>query len=285
METRDKVKQRRMERVRLLREATEEEHKIGLPLYAEPGRTKSDPEWNRRMEDPEFAWNQKYKMEAARMARESDDEAWQGWRMAPPSGKAVWIKLIISVILFAAIWGMFQIKHPLADKGRLMLRASLTESFDFQAAAAWYEQRFGGSPSFIPSFGSRTGEDAIKVNSTKRTYFVPVPGKIIAPFESSHPWVLLQTAMDAPVYALDTGQVIFAGNKEDTGYTVIIRHPNGMESTYGRLDGGQVEVNDWIKGGEPIGKVSKGVGSSGALCFGISKDGRPLNPTDVIPFD
>ncbi|MNI68589.1 AmiB activator [compost metagenome] len=87
------------------------------------------------------------------------------------------------------------------------------------------------------------------------------------------------------MYAFDTGQVIFAGLKDELGFTVIIRHPGGIDTIYGQISDNQVEVNDWIKGGEFIGKASNVTGSKGSLFFGVSRDGRSINPTDVISFD
>jgi stage IV sporulation protein FA len=246
-------------------------------------RPSYDPEWTRKMEDPEFAWRQRYKQDRSLNGSGSDMQEKNG--LYPPSLKTIWIKLLLSALIFAVIWGMFHIKLPWADKGRQLVVASLTQTMDVQAVAAWYAKKFGDSPSFIPSFRNRDGNPAVKASTEKRTYFIPVQGKIREPFDSSHSGIVLQTQADAPVYALDTGQVIFAGTKEDTGFTVIIRHPLGLQSMYGRLSESRVEVNDWIKGGEPIGKVSMEEASAGSLYFALIKEGRFINPRDVIPFD
>jgi stage IV sporulation protein FA len=284
MEIKDKLKQRRMERLRELRETADGESGFVIPLHGEIEDYR-DPEWHKRMEDPEFAWRQKYKWEAARMAKESNNENGGGW-LTPPTSRSIWAKLLISGVLLAVVGGLTQVKQPWADQGIKLVKISLTKSFDFQAAAAWYEERFGSSPAFIPTFPSHITEDAVKVSTTKRTYFIPVPGKIITSFDSSsHPGVLLQTKGETPVYALDTGQVIYVGDKEGTGLTVIIRHPGGLETSYGRISQGLVEVNDWIKGGEAIGMASKGEGETGVVFFGMTKEGRPMNPLDVIKFD
>lgn len=285
MEIKDKVKQRRNERLRMLRE-----HPTGAYPSMPPSRTfkrdepelpYTDPEWAKKLEDPEFAWRQKFKLDTARLAANMDEGTARSW-LNPPSGRAIWTKLMISIVLFAAVWGLFQVSSPWAEKGKLFVKSALTQSFDFQAAADWYEGRFGNTPSFIPSFRSRGGEEATSASTTKRTYFIPVHGKIVTNFESMRTGIILQTQSEAPIYALDTGQVTFAGVKDDTGYTIIIRHPGGIESIYGKLSVANVEVNDWIKGGEPIGKASK---ESGIAYVAIQKDGRAINPTDVIPFD
>jgi stage IV sporulation protein FA len=280
MEVKDNVKQRRVERVRKLLETTSESHP-DIQLTQE--RIHYDANWTRRMEDPEFVWRQRFKQEQALNGKYQPGEV-RSW-LTPPSIRSIWTKMLISTLLFAFIWGLFHIQQPWADKGQQWVVASLTQSINVQALSAWYEDRFGGSPSFIPSFRDRIGNPAIKVSSEKRTYFTPVRGQIKEPYDPAHTGLTLLTQMDAPVYALDTGQVTFAGIKEDTGFTVIIRHPGGVQSVYGWLSEARVELNDWIKGGEPIGKVSKEKDTSGTLYFAVSKDGRYINPTDVITFD
>jgi len=98
--------------------------------------------------------------------------------------------------------------------------------------------------------------------------------------------VTLETKPDATVSAMDTGLVVYVGSKEDTGYTVILRHANGLQSVYGWIDQGRVELNDWIKGGETIGTVSKNsTNQSGYLYFAVSKDNKFMNPADVVKFE
>lgn len=299
MEVRDKVKQRRLERLRHLREASENtnvngsparttrmmEHvpvppsqqHVELPLYV-------DADWKRRMEDPEYAWQQKILMDKTFSGGGPSVDGDKGL-FAPPSPRKIAVKLLVSGVLFASLYGMFQINQPWANKGKQFVAASLTQSYDFTAVSAWYSNQFGGSPSFIPSF-NRVGDEAVKVSTSRRTLYVPVKGSIIKPFDGTNQLgVTLNTAEYAPVYALDTGQVVFSGVATETGTTVIIRHPGGMQSLYGGLSEVSVEVGDWVKVGEPIGKTSKRDPAKGTLYVAFTRDGRPVNPTDVISFD
>jgi stage IV sporulation protein FA len=284
MEAKDPLKRRRTNRIRELQETGSDIYpEQRPPLRQEQGNPIYDPNWIRQMEDPEFVWRQRYKQEQALNGKGTLGGN-GGWD-PPPLLPKVWAKLLISVVLFAVVWGLFHVNQPWTDKGRQWVVASLTQNMDFQAVSVWYQEKFGDSPSFIPGFRDSNGNSAIKASTEKRTYFTPVHGKTKVPFDSSHSGLLLQTQADEPVYAVDTGQVIFTGPKEDTGFTVIIRHPSGVQSVYGRLSESRVEVNDWIKGGEPIGKVSKEEGSTGSLFFALTKEGRFVDPTGVIPFD
>ena len=78
MEVKDKVKQRRMERLRNLRETSDPSNGSGSPVSPSRIRGNSlpihhhseaplyvDSEWKRRMEDPEYAWQQKLLMDTA----------------------------------------------------------------------------------------------------------------------------------------------------------------------------------------------------------------------------
>ncbi|MFD0694105.1 peptidoglycan DD-metalloendopeptidase family protein [Paenibacillus sp. GCM10027628] len=299
MEVKDKVKQRRMERLRKLREEQEAIYFGGsankpfrsgdnsplpirrdqeLPLYP-------DSEWKRRMEDPEYAWRHKLRMDPTLNGHSYlDDE--EKSLFTPPSRRSMITKLFISCMVFAAVFGMFHINQPWANKGKQFITSSLTQSYDFSALSAWYTERFGGSPSFIPSFHNREGDEAVKVSTSKRTLFSPAKGSIISPYDgTTHLGVRLNTTPNVPVYALDTGQVIFAGTTADSGLTIIIRHANGLQSVYGALGEANVEMNDWINRGEAVGKASSGDPGKGTFYFAVTKDGHPMNPTDVISFD
>jgi stage IV sporulation protein FA len=297
MEVKDKVKQRRLERLRNLREASETSNVSAHPPRTSrftdqvlPSRPHSnvplyvDSDWQRRMEDPEYAWQQKLLMDKALNGEGHLIDGERGL-FAPPSPRKIAVKLFISCVLFAALYGMFQLNQPWANKGKQFVSASLTQSNDFSALSAWYTTQFGGSPSFIPSF-NREGDEALKVSTSKRTMFPPAKGSIIKPYDgTSHPGVRLNTVDFAPVYALDTGQVIFSGVAAETGLTIVIRHPGGLQSMYGGLSEANVEVGDWMKVGEPIGKASKKDGAKGTLYVAVTKDGHPVNPLDVISFD
>ncbi|MFC5447253.1 M23 family metallopeptidase [Paenibacillus aestuarii] len=309
MEVKDKIKQRRLERLRHLRES----HDAGYSGHAShashgssplPAQQNSQPhrmpvrleqelpihadaDWRRRIEeDPELAWHYKQRMDSSLHGRNYDDDGERSI-FSPPSRQSIVVKLLMSCVLFAAVYGMFHVDHPWATKGKAWVTASLTQSYDFSGLSAWYTDRFGGSPSFIPSFENRGGEDAIKVSaSNKRTLFSPVKGSIVTLYNGdTQLGVRLNTASLAPVYALDTGQVIFAGTAPDTGLTIIIRHPNGLQSVYGSLSEAHVEVNDWINRGEAVGKAAKSDAGKGTFYFAVTKDGHPVNPTDVISFD
>ncbi|UUZ84405.1 M23 family metallopeptidase [Paenibacillus sp. P26] len=245
----------------------------------EPGRPFERGE-EYRMPDPELEWNRKWRRDLSAYSRSP------GYRTSGPSRDRIGAQIVISGLIAALVWGLFQLNEPWAENGKRFIVSALNESFDARSLAVWYENKFGGGPSFLPAMDPAKHQDAEKVSAASKHYFVPLQGKVIAAFTPGQSGILVQAKPGAPVAAMDTGLVTYAGVREDSGYTIIIRHTDGMETVYGHLEQGAVRVNDWIKGGETVGTLSKASGSaSGTLFFAISKDGKPVNPTDVITFD
>jgi stage IV sporulation protein FA len=235
------------------------------------------------MSDPEYVWNRKWKEEFSNPDYNSNDDGGSPFR---PRMKTFFLKLWISCAIFASIWTLFQLNHPWANIGKSYISSALHDPFDFRAVSLWYERELGGNPSLLPAWLPGKQQEAQKVTADTKHYFPPVKGMVIASYEPSRLGITLETKPDATVAAFDTGLIIYTGNKDDTGYTIIIRHTNGLQSVYGWIEQSEVELNDWIKGGETIGTVSKNSSKhAGYLYFAVSKDNRFINPADVVGFD
>jgi stage IV sporulation protein FA len=278
-----------------------------LPIIEIEAESELIPYSDERLEDPEYVWNEKIKREFSAGSRNGPDRfrpdrqgmpTWpsspryhrnsRGGGRFPTIGKFLGIRMIISIALFGVVWGMSQFNQAWAVQGQKMVSEVLFKPFDYRAAAAWYARTFSGAPSFIPTFDSKNNPDAVKVNSgqTQRTYFTPVEGHITLPFDGTHTGILIQTKADTPVNAMDAGQVVSVSNKTNTEITVVIRHPEGVETTYGFIQQCRVEEGDWIKGGETIGLTGKaGTHPDGTLYFAVNKDNQMLNPADVVALE
>lgn len=297
MEMKQNVKQRRHERLKRLQEHDAHRSEGGdrdrgmssgeyrLPVSGVPAARQSelpvhsdDSRWN----DPEYAWKHRGSHGQAvygGVYEPQPDEP--RFRLSPPTQKQLWVRIILCALLFAGIWGMFRLPYPWAQAGKSYVTAALTEPMNMDALAAWYESKLRGMPSILPSF-RRSGDESVKVSSSgNRTFFAPAKGVVSVPFSGGKQGILVRTQEDSPVYAMDTGLVTFAGAKEGTGFTVELQHPNGLRTTYGLLEECKLEVNDWIKGGEAIGKAAKQT-EGGELYFAVQKDGRYVNPADVV---
>jgi len=319
MEVKRNVRMRRMERIKQLlgdeREQSKQEdffitpihepdhdlldrptHVMENPYIDKPVLEKPLPELERsgpsimpslqvatdpRLQDPEYVWKQKYKKG---LFGTTDEDDWN----EHPKLRRFWIKGAICLILFALIWGLFQIQHPYADKGKNYVINALTTPLEFDSVASWFKDTFGDTPSFLPAFDSAEhGDNTMKASTgNKRTFFAPLQGYVTIPFDQSKTGVLLQTKTKAPVSSFDEGQVVFVDTTEETGLTVVIKHPNGVSSTYGWLEQSRVVVNDWVKGGDTIGYASENeLKGTGILYFSIKLDKTYVNPVEVVSFD
>lgn len=89
---------------------------------------------------------------------------------------------------------------------------------------------------------------------------------------------------DTIVSAFD-GLVRIAKYSKSYGYTVVIRHFNGLETLYAHLSKLLVSPNQEIKSGEIIGLAGNTGRSSGPhLHFEIRYLGGPINPNEIINF-
>ncbi|HEX7973828.1 MAG TPA: penicillin-binding transpeptidase domain-containing protein [Anaerolineales bacterium] len=104
-------------------------------------------------------------------------------------------------------------------------------------------------------------------------------------FKAGHPGIDLETPEGTPVYAADTGVVIFAG-WTDSGYgnTVIIDHGNGYQTLYGQLSQVVTSCGAAVQQGAVIG-LSGSSGDSGGprLHFEVRVPNGFVNPGSLLP--
>ncbi|MCX7862481.1 MAG: M23 family metallopeptidase [Bacteroidales bacterium] len=82
------------------------------------------------------------------------------------------------------------------------------------------------------------------------------------------------------------GMVRIAQKSRSYGYTVVIRHNNGLETLYAHLSKLLVKPNQSIKAGEVVGLAGNTGRSTGPhLHFEIRYLGGPINPHDIINFN
>lgn len=98
--------------------------------------------------------------------------------------------------------------------------------------------------------------------------------------------------LDVKVYIGDTIVSAFSGrvrvvryDRGGYGKFVVIRHDNGLETVYGHLSKQLVEVNDYVKAGEPIGLGGNTGRSTGShLHFETRFLGEAINPALMFDF-
>ncbi|MBD2861005.1 peptidoglycan DD-metalloendopeptidase family protein [Paenibacillus oceani] len=243
-----------------------------------------------RMDDPEFVWKHREQERWTAMGR-AEQPGWtdtpDNGGMTPPSVRQIWVKLGLSAVVFAGVWGLFQLDHPMAQRGQAWVRTALTVDYDFTAVAAWYERSFGGVPAWLPSIREKDAPEAQKAStSSLGRIYVPVTGKIVSRSGDGDLGITLRTEPLAAVIAIDTGRVVSVTSGTDKGTVVVVQHADGLQSTYAWLQSTTLQKNDWVNGGETIGSVTTdAAGGAGKLYVVVKKDNQYVNPTEVIPFD
>lgn len=74
------------------------------------------------------------------------------------------------------------------------------------------------------------------------------------------------------VPALDKGLIVFIGEKENYGNTIIIQQSNGIDVWYGHMDNINVSMYDYVNQGDLLGEVS-----TGELYLLFKRDGEVLD--------
>lgn len=133
-----------------------------------------------------------------------------------------------------------------------------------------------------------------KTSSIQRNAFLwPLKGEISSPFgfrkdpltteEKSHAGIDIRTPMYTPVASAANGVVIETGFRHDYGRYVIISHAEGWTTLYAKLSQINVKRDQEVKSGEVIALSGNSGRSTGPhLHFEVRKDGRSMNPLDVL---
>ncbi|MDI6693746.1 MAG: M23 family metallopeptidase [Anaerolineales bacterium] len=103
---------------------------------------------------------------------------------------------------------------------------------------------------------------------------------------STHPAVDIGGAEGNPIYASDSGVVVFAGwSSYGYGYMIVIDHGNGWQSAYAHLSAVGVSCGQSVYQGGYIGALGNTGNSSGPhLHFELSINGAKVNPLDYIGY-
>ncbi len=104
-------------------------------------------------------------------------------------------------------------------------------------------------------------------------------------FSPSHLGIDIAAGVGTPVYAADSGTVVYAGwNDSGYGNLVAIDHNNGYKTIYAHLDSIGVRCGDQVYQGTFIGfSGSTGKSTGGHLHFEIRYFSQYINPWQVLP--
>lgn len=119
------------------------------------------------------------------------------------------------------------------------------------------------------------------------TFVWPTTDRTISGFTFDpgvHPAVDIGGAEGNPIYATDSGVVVFAGwSSYGYGYMIVLDHGNGWQSAYAHLSAVGVGCGQSVYQGGQIGGLGNTGNSSGPhLHFELSINGAKVNPLDYI---
>lgn len=110
----------------------------------------------------------------------------------------------------------------------------------------------------------------------------PVSAPISDPFRApacrwcpGHRGLEYDTSRGTDVRAVAGGVVTFAGSVAGTGY-VVVRHADGLRTTYGNVLAGNLELGDLVVRGMTVGSTA------GRLHFGVRRGDAYIDPTPLI---
>jgi len=119
------------------------------------------------------------------------------------------------------------------------------------------------------------------------TWKWPLRGKILrgfTTFGTAHKGVDIQGKIGNPVLAANSGKVVYAGSGlVGYGNLLILRHDDRYLSAYGHNSRLLVKEGEVVKVGQKIAEVGDSGTNEAKLHFEVRLDGKPINPTKLLP--
>ena len=118
--------------------------------------------------------------------------------------------------------------------------------------------------------------------------FPPAKGGISSEFSllDKHYGIDITLPENSPIYSISDGRVIFSEWTAETGYVIIIKHLNGLISSYKHNSSLSKTQGEIVRTGEVIGySGNTGQLTSGPhLHFELWFEGEPVDPLNFIEF-
>lgn len=173
--------------------------------------------------------------------------------------KKIVFKILISILLL--LMGLIILKIDKKSSGTIY-KFIYETNFDFATLNELYKKYFGDIIPFESEVSSFMKQD-IPVFSEEISY------KNLSIYKEG---VSLEVGTDYLVPVLDEGIVIFIGEKEGFGNTVIIQQTDGVNVWYGNISNINANLYDYVSKGEFLGTAV-----SNDIYFVLEKDGEYLD--------
>ena len=194
--------------------------------------------------------------------------------------KKEWLlfQLLASICLVLVMAIIYRTSAPWTNEARNVISGVYEREFQFASVVNWFDETIGQPFAFLPENPAKEkGEN----------FSLPASGIIMENFEKNGQGVIVKTAAAASVGTVKEGVVIYAGEKEEYGKTVIIQHADKSESWYGNLDSIDVSLYEQVTKGAKLGRVqaSEEEEGKGEFYFALKSEGRFIDPGEVISFE
>jgi lipoprotein NlpD len=113
----------------------------------------------------------------------------------------------------------------------------------------------------------------------------PTAGKVVRGYSSSvHKGIDISGERGDPIYAVASGQVVYAGTGiVGFGELLIIKHNELYLSAYGHNSRLLVDEGETVKAGQKIAEKGSSGTNTIKLHFEIRKEGKPIDPLKLLP--
>ncbi|RPF55477.1 M23 family metallopeptidase [Aquisalibacillus elongatus] len=165
----------------------------------------------------------------------------------PPRTVKLLSRFLASAIIVFLTLFIYQTQLPLLNQIKPYVHDAMTEDLPFATVQAWYDEHFA-TP--LLSFGR---DEERMVSQSQES--VPVSGLQMDHVRNYEDGVYIEVSESKTVYPLDRGTVLFAGQKSETGNTIILQHDDGTKSVYGNLDTIDVFHYQFVSPGQAIAQV------------------------------
>lgn len=129
---------------------------------------------------------------------------------------------------------------------------------------------------------------AVSAQSSLLRWVKPSNGPVIANFDLASNVKGTRYGGNAgdPVYAASDGQVVYAADGlKEYGNLILLKHINGYITAYAHNSKMIVKSGDNVKAGQQIAAMGSSGASSTMLEFQVRLDGKPINPSTVLPMN